>query len=60
MESILKGRASQNDFNSYSKGETMKVTLILEQPSYTVKALYTDIRYNDKIRYHDNFNGTIP
>ena len=32
MKSILKGRASQNDFNICSKGET--VTLILEQPSY--------------------------
>ena len=26
----------------------------------TIKPLYTDIRYNDKIRYNDNLNGTIP
>ena len=26
---------------------------------YTVKPLYIDIRYNDKIRY-DYLNGTIP
>ena len=26
----------------------------------TVKPLYTDIRFNDKIRYNDNLNGTIP
>ena len=26
----------------------------------TVKPLYTDIRYNDKIRYNDYLNGTIP
>ena len=25
----------------------------------TVKSLYTDIRYNDKIRYNDSLNGTI-
>ena len=25
---------------------------------YTVKPLYTDIRYNDKTRYNDNLNGT--
>ena len=27
MESILKGRVSQNDFNIYSERETMKVSL---------------------------------
>ena len=42
MESILKGRASQNDFNICSKGETMKVTLILEQPSYLHFAVHPD------------------
>ena len=26
----------------------------------SVKPLYTDIRYKDKIRYNDNLNGTIP
>ena len=26
---------------------------------YTVKPLYTDIRYDDQIRYKDNLNGTI-
>ena len=25
---------------------------------YTVKPLYTVIRYNDKTRYNDNLNGT--
>ena len=34
MESVLKGRASQNDFNICNKGETMKVILFLEQSSY--------------------------
>ena len=27
---------------------------------YTIKPLYIDIRYNDKIRYEDTLNGTIP
>ena len=27
---------------------------------YTVKPLNTNIRYNDKIRYKDSLNGTIP
>ena len=27
---------------------------------YNVKHLYIDIRYNFKIRYNDNLNGTIP
>ena len=26
----------------------------------TVKPLYTDSRYNDKIRYNNNLNVTIP
>ena len=26
----------------------------------TVKPLYTDIRYNNKIHYNDSLNGTIP
>ena len=35
MEIILKGWASQNDYNiAVLKGETMQVTLILEHPSY--------------------------
>ena len=33
---------------------------IFSNTLYIVKPLYTDIRYNDKIRYNDNFNGTIP
>ena len=32
----------------------------VQKLKYTVKPLYTDIRYNDKIRYNDNLNGTIP
>ena len=36
MESILKGRESQNDFNSCSKGKTMKVTLVSVLPSYII------------------------
>ena len=35
IESILKGRATQNHFNICSKGETVRVTLFLDQPLYT-------------------------
>ena len=34
--------------------------LTVYQVLYTVKPLYTDIRYNSRIRYNDNLNGTIP
>ena len=28
--------------------------------THIYKSVYTDIQYNDKIRYNDNLNGTIP
>ena len=31
-----------------------------EMNTDTVKPRYNGIRYNDKIRYNDNLNGTIP
>ena len=36
------------------------ITFLNMTVNSTVKTLYTDIRYNDKIRYNDNLNETIP
>ena len=37
----------------------MELYQLLSADLYS-QTLYTDIRYNDKIRYNDNLNGTIP
>ena len=47
-------------FKAPAKPKGTPVVMVLLLALITVKPLYTDIRYNDKIRYSDNLNGMIP
>ena len=51
------------DFNlllAWTVSTTTVCRMMQDNKMLTVNPLYTDIRYNDKIRYNDNLNVTKP
>ena len=49
------------EWTGFQKGATCHFNnSALLSLTYTVNPLYTDTRYNDKIRYNDNLNVTKP